>query len=483
MKKTILAIISIILSSYSVSAQLVDERFDGSVVDSLEIRRDGGYMTVGIDMLLSRLKVSRNRAVTLTPFIVGGTDTLALPSVGVYGRTRWYHYLRNGGMVTGKDETSYMAGRRPDSLSYEAVVPYEEWMGHSRVLMVRRDYGCCRTLLSGSDSLFAGYNEPAAAEPYFPALSYIRPVADTSKHYSISGSAYIDFPVDRTVIYPDYRRNASELAKIRATIDSVRNDNDVTITSIWLKGYASPESPYAHNEELAKGRTEALVRYVQNLYHFGDGIIETEYEPEDWDGLRRFVEASGLEHREQILAMIDSSLEPDAKEWRIKSMYPDEYRFLLNECYPALRHTDYRVEYDIRVFSDVEEIKRVMQTQPQKLSLNEFYHVAQTYAPGTDEFNEVFEIAVRMYPDDETANLNAANTAMQAGNLLMAERYLARAGSSPEAQYARGVCEFLSGRYDVAEALLSEAMESGIQQAGEVLSHIEIMKDNIHLNN
>ena len=79
-----------------------------------------------------------------------------------------------------------------------------------------------------------------------------------------------------------------------------------------------------------------------------------------------------------------------------------------------------------------------MLTQPQKLSLNEFYLPAQACSPGSDEFNEIFETAVRMYPEDTAANLNAANTAMQKGDLKNAEHYLRKAGESPEALYARG---------------------------------------------
>ena len=178
------------------------------------------------------------------------------------------------------------------------------------------------------------------------------------------------------VIYPDYRHNTSELRNIQSSIDSVRNDRDITITSVWLKGYASPESPYAHNKELAIGRTTALKKYIQQLYQFESDVITTDYEPEDWAGLRRYVEQSNLEHRTEIIALIDSNLEPDAREWKIKSSYPAEYRFLLQNCYPALRHTDYRIAYTIRSYSDVEEIKRIMRERPQKLSLNEFYLVA-----------------------------------------------------------------------------------------------------------
>ncbi len=56
----------------------------------------------------------------------------------------------------------------------------------------------------------------------------------------------------------------------------------------------------------------------------------------------------------------------------------------LRDVYPALRHSDYTVDFDIRRFTDIEEIKRLVETAPQKLSLNEFYLAAQTYTPGSE---------------------------------------------------------------------------------------------------
>ena len=250
---------------------------------------------------------------------------------------------------------------------------------------------------------------------------------------------------------------------------SVKSDG----TNYYDKGYASPESPYSHNRDLAIGRTAALKNHIKQLYHFNDSVIVTEYEPEDWKGLRQYVEKSNLVHRSEILGMIDSSLDPDAKEAKIKRTYPEEYRFLLQNCYPALRHTDYRIDYTIRSFSDVEEIKRIMQTQPQKLSLNEFYLVAQTYEPGSVEFNDVFETAVRMYPNDEIANLNAANSAMQRKDVENAKRYLQKGGDSPEALYARGVYAFLVEDYTVARKQLNEAKNKGVQQAEIILLEID----------
>ena len=224
---------------------------------------------------------------------------------------------------------------------------------------------------------------------------------------------------------------------------------------------------------MAIGRTDALKKHIQQLYQFEDDVITSGYEPEDWAGLRRYVERSNLEHRTEIIALIDGNLEPDAKELKIKHAYPVEYRFLLQNCYPALRHTDYRIAYTIRSYSDVEEIKRIMCERPQKLSLNEFYLVAQEYEPGTDEFAEVFETAVRMFPDDTIANLNAANATMRRGDLAGAKRYLSNTDDSPEAIYARGALAIRQKDYDSARRYLNEAKSLGLEQAGITLEQLE----------
>ena len=442
---------------------------DGVSVEDLRMERNGGYMAVDMTFDLRELGVETNRAVLLTPRLVNGNDSLDLVSVGIYGRRRYYFYVRNGeSMLTGKDERSYKASEKPDSVRYHDIVQYADWMNGATLSLHRCDFGCCNTLLAEQEGDLGRH-----VEAFFPDLVYVRPEGQIVKSVSLEGSAFIDFPVDKTVIYPEYRRNTVELGKIQSTIDSVRSDRDITITSVWLKGFASPESPYSHNTELAIGRTAALKKYIGQLYKFDDGIITTAYEPEDWAGLRRYVEKSNLDHRTEILALIDSDLHPDKKEAKIKRTYPNEYRFLLENCYPALRHTDYRISYTIRTYTDVEEIKRIMRERPQKLSLNEFYLAAQDYEPGTDEFTEVFETAVRMFPTDSIANLNAANAAMRRNDLEGAERYLRKAGNSAEAVYAHGALAIRRKDYDTARHYLSEAKKLGLEQAAVTLEQLE----------
>lgn len=445
----------------------------GVTVDHASLERHGDYMNVDMLLDLSKLHVESNRAVLLTPSVISGSDTLKLPAVGIYGRIRYYQYLRNTpGMISGADETVIRSSEMPDTLRYTQMLPYADWMNGASVYLDRSDFGCCRKLLAKTP-----FDGPYGYYGYFtPKWVYVRPQGNGEKHYELSGSAFIDFPVDQTIIYPDYRRNTVELAKIQATIDSVRSDRDVTITQVWLKGFASPESPYTHNRDLAIGRTAALKDYIQKLYRFDNGVIATDFEPEDWAGLRRYVENSNLDHKTEILELIDSDMEPDAKEARIKKLYPEEYRFMLQTWYPALRHTDYRIEYNIRSYSDVNEIRRIMKEHPQKLSLDEFYLVAQDCEPGSDEFNDVFETAVRMYPNDPAANLNAAVCALERGELDQAVRFLDKAGDSDQALYIRGVREALKGDYKAARDYFEKV--ASIPEAADAIRQLDKLQHN-----
>lgn len=471
MKRTIfiLAILLGIGNMLKTMAQSTRDITPGVSIENFNMNREGKHLTVEINLDLNKLNVDANRAVLLTPRLVNGTDSLDLPSVGIYGRRRYYYYVRNGiGSISGENETVYRAAGKPDSVAYNNLAEYEDWMDGATLKFHRSDWGCCHEILAEYEGIVGRHREA-----FFPELVFVQPKAEVMKSRSLSGSAYIDFPVDQTVIYPDYRRNTVELGKIQATIDSVRNDKDITITSVWLKGFASPESPYKHNTDLAIGRTAALKKHIGQLYHFADNIIQTDYEPEDWAGLRRYVEQSNIDHRTEILVMIDSDMEPDAKEAKIKRTYPEEYRFMLQNFYPALRHTDYRIDYNIRTFSEADEIRRIMAEQPQKLSLNEFYLVAGKYEPGTDEFTEVFNTAVRMFPNDEIANLNAANAAIRRDDFGTARRYLDKAGDSAEAVYARGALAVREGYIDTARRYLSKAKEMGLEKAALTLKELD----------
>lgn len=463
-------ILCIVLSSLCCLASYAGDIVDNVSVDKVIIERQGNYLSVDAGLEISQLKVSSGQSVSLILSLVNGSDSLAVDTVEVYGRRRYYTEVRNGNIKsrTSGENLFFLAKDCPEHIGYHGLVPYAGWMDGATLTLRRIDRGCCRKPLLDEYGELARYQEA-----FFPELIYSTPAASREKRRTLEGKAYIDFPVDQTVIYPDYRRNQTELAAIRATIDTIRSDSDARIDTVWLKGFASPESPYAHNTDLARGRTEALRSYIQQLYHFDGVVMLTDFEPEDWDGLRRVVLNSNLDNRDAILAIIDSDIEADAREAKIKRLYPADYKFMLQNFYPALRHTDYKVSYVIRSYNDPAEILDVMKHQPQKLDLNEFYVAASEFEPGTEQFTDIYETAVRMYPDDPAANLNAANAAIRRGDFDAARRYVRKAGDSPEAAYAAGAIAIREKDYPLAIECLRKAADAGLPQARATLEELQ----------
>ena len=187
-----------------------------------------------------------------------------------------------------------------------------------------------------------------------------------------------------------------------------------------------------------------------------DKIKTGDYVPAVREGIRR--------QNAEIDAIIRNP-EPrdmDKKELKLKTLNGGaSYKILLRDIYPALRHSDYVVKYNIRNFT-AEEAKSLIYTDPKQLSLNEMFMVAQTYEAGSAKYNEVFEIAVRMFPDDPVSNLNAANTAIRNGQLEQAERYLQKAAEGDEKQLAQAAILMLRGDLDGAEVILNTLQNSPV---------------------
>lgn len=476
MKKSI-ATLSIVLgtffSSPFVSAQ---ESGKGQVtVSQKQVERVDSSLVVNMVIDLSQVELSSGRSMVCTPLIERNDSLTILPPLIVNGRDRHILYERAG--RSRQENKEFELRRRNDTeqlFDYHARVPFRKWMEKAEVLLVMDDCGCgWETLESNRLPLFTlNFSQPIVLNPQ---LVYLTPQVEMVKTRKLEGSAFLDFPVNRTEIYPDYRNNPAELKKIRETIEVVRNNKFATITSLSIKGYASPEGTYQRNAYLAENRAKSLLDYVKKLYDFGSARLDIDFEPEDWEGLERRVQESDLAGKAEILDIIraEAPKDWDQREWKLRSVNGGaDYRILLRDIYPALRHSDYTVKYTIRNFT-VEEAKELIYTDPKQLSLNEMFQVAQTLEPGSEKYNEVFEIAVRIYPDDPVSNLNAALTAISTGRLEAARRYLDKAADTPEKQLAEASLLMLEGNLNEAEVKLNDLKGTSVSaQAEENLKQI-----------
>lgn len=456
------------LCSLGMRAQQVADSVHLQVAD-WQVRRAGGKVEIRFSVALDSLKIPSNRQVTLMPVLVHGDSLRTLPALVIAGHRRAIlHRRRKGeGILLEADHFSQK------TYPYAVLLDDAAWMNGATLTLTQDVCGCGGHPLSRH---VAATHELFWERPVYvvqPVLAFMAPAVESIKMRQESGRAYLDFPVNRTVIYPEYRRNKEELAKIRHTIEVVRNDTNTHITHISIHGYASPEGSWVNNRRLASGRAEALKRYVCEQYQFADTLFTVASTPEDWKGLKAWVEHADFPEKAQVLAIIASSDDEDAKNTRLQQLHGgDIYARLLREVYPALRHSDYTVHYTVRAFN-MEEAKRLLKQRPQLLSLDEMYRVASTYPVGSESFNEVFDIAVRLFPEDETANLNAALIAISEQQYDKAEGYLKKAGDSPLAIHARGVWCLMTKRYEEASVLLKTAQQQGVHEAGDNLKQLE----------
>ena len=405
-------------------------------VSQVNVSNRDNFMTVAMKLNLDSLKMPTNSQLIYTPVVSTKDSTLLkMPEIVINGRRQQIMYERGVGKKNYSDKALVVKRNngKAQTIDYQASVPVESKKYKNFDLSMHEDLCGCGNVEEGENIPLQQQRQPNAS-----AL-YLCPKAEAVKIRHLDKRAYIDFPVDKITLYPDYRRNPAQLDSIITTINALKEDKNLEVSGINIHGFASPESPYSHNDYLAKNRAKTLTEYVRRMVKLPDSIFSVSSTPEDWEGLRAYIKDSNLEHKSEILAVAnDESLNPDVREAKIKKQYPSEYRFMLDTWYPALRHSDYHITYKVKPFN-VEEAKEVLKTKPQQLSLNEMFMVAQTYEPGSKEFNDVMETAVRMFPSDPVANLNAAITRLNEGDTEGAKPYLDKAVNSENAKAARDI--------------------------------------------
>ncbi len=422
-----------------------------------------GLLHINMNLQLTReLDLRSNQYVTLTPVIRGGGQERMLPDVYVYGRKREIVSERNDLLPLDAYRIMRRSRHSEQNIPYQASAAYEPWMRDAQLYLEEDWCGCDNRQEANHEWLLAGI-PGFIDESYVPRTQGVYQVPDQEmvKNRFKESSAYIDFPVNRTELHPDFRNNPAELARIRASIE----DSDMQeVSRITIHGYASPEGGYANNARLAQGRAETLRTYIVDKYNYPMSHFEVTSTPEDWAGFRKQLVDSDLAEKDRILAIVDNQSEPDAKEQQLKQ-FGATYTTIIRDWFPALRRSDYRIHYIAAPFT-AEEARRVAVDRPQNLSLHEFYEASQLAGRGTDEHYYLTETAVRMFPDDPVANLNAASMELERGNVAAAKRYMQKVPSdTPQALNNLGSIALLEGNYDQAEEYLQRARAAGVTEA------------------
>lgn len=453
-------------------------------VENPTISKKAGVTNVDMDVNFTDLKLNKNDLIIITPVVVSNeTETeVALEPFVIKGKLRnkvlerpfnWkgkpqlnipphYQLVRDNGSV--------------QTLHYATTFPFDEWQRQASLVFRTQVIGCADCSEDGGKTMI----DKILPDKFIPDLRmpYTVPVVEEIKQRSEQYSARLNFVVGRHDILPNFENNASVLAKVDEIIRELKSNKDLTITDFTISGYASPEDTYKRNMALSQRRAESFARYLEKKYGYNRNRFKVEWFGEDWDGLKKAVQASNLSNKDAIVEIIDNVADHDARDSRIIALDNGQtYSKLLSEFYPPLRRNDYTIAFVSRAFN-VEEAKEMIKKNPKLLSLNEMYHVANTYSQDSPQYKEVFDIACRTFPDAEVACLNASVGELKANNPDLVLKYLQKF-DSPAAMNLKAIAYMQKENYAKAGELFKKAADKGNSNARHNLEQLEqFMFDN-----
>lgn len=481
MKKIIrILFISFLAVPCVLSAQAQQIMGGEAEVTNLSVDRTDNTVNIKMSIDVTNLAVGGDETVILTPVLSNEDQSLDLPSVEIMGRRAYLHYLR-GGENPVSDNAAYAerTARRserkegPQIIDYTTSLAYEPWMTGSLVSIREGSCGCSNTLLAQGENPLDRVLPP----PYVPqyVASFAEPEPEPVKVRDEKFSAHINFQVGRWAILENYLDNASELSAILASFDKVKHDEDLTITSVTIEGWASPEGAEDYNQRLSQQRADALADYIASRCGIERTSIRSTGCGEDWAGLCAGIERMpASSDRDRAMSIIDdANLSQDTKERELKKQLPSEtYKQLYDELYPVLRRNDYRIVYNVRNF-DPQEARAVLDIQPRKLSLGEMYQIAGLYEKDSEAYNHVLEVAARTYPAQPVAAVNHALLLIEEGEYKAAVTVLRKSDpADARVLNALGLAYARLGDTDAAREAWTKASQKGSADADHNLEEL-----------
>lgn len=466
---------------------------------SVQVSNDSLHLHLRMD--LEEVHVANSLSVTFTPVLRNKQKHIDLPAVVISGAQRERTDRREAYLSNQTHQpaiyTRLRSSRQPgrQTVDYRVSLPYASWMQHASLLLRQESKDCCEHYLLGTDTLkrdLAILSVPARAvaetktktkktqdQPctsplpkpvrrqrstiatphYADMVSYLTPPAATSgKHRNRNATLYLDYPLGKDDIFPDYKNNRDELDKIDRLLSPLLDNGFSEIERIRICGYASPDGNYRDNERLSAHRAARFSEYVRIAYRLPRPLFDVSSVAEDWDGLIDLLQQTRPPYCQEALDIIRRYGIFDGRERQLMNLQGGvPYKAMLRELFPRLRRIEVAVSYRVRAVSS-DEAAELLYSHADLLSLEEIYEVARYYRPGTDQYREIYEIAAYHFPDDVVANVNAASAVMLTGDLTSAWEYLRKVEADPRAWNNLGVLTLMEGNPEGAARWFRKAV-------------------------
>ena len=270
---------------------------------------------------------------------------------------------------------------------------------------------------------------------------------------------------------------ASELKNAKNFTAEAKDINESVnkkITDIEISAYASPDGGLDLNTGLAEKRRDNTEKALGRELKKADitAPVDAQYTAEDWEGFQELVSKSDIQDKELILRVLSMYSDPEQREQEIKNISA-VYKTLAEEILPQLRRSRLTLNYEIIGKSD-EEISKLAKENASELNLEELLYAA-TLTNDQNEKMNIYQSAVKLYPEDCRAYNNIGKIYYQQGNMDKAESYYKQSlqhKESPEANMNLGLISLKKGDVAAAETYLGKA--AGAEGLNEAMGNLYI---------
>lgn len=302
--------------------------------------------------------------------------------------------------------------------------------------------------------------------------------------------ASLSFKPGSVELTASYGQNSKELAGLCNDLNALWADRNVTLQSVEVTGYSSPDGNTSKNEELATGRALRLCRYLGKEMRLPENIFVVRQSQEDWDGLKRAVSEARKPYAMRVMALLDSLSQPDARRKALGSLDKGKvWKDMENTLFAGLRRIQVNVVYQLTETGlvdseenatciDFAHLLTAFQKEPERLTLDELLRVALAFRPGTEQYREVYELAAYRFPDCEIAQLNAGAAALSMADTVATRYFLDRVKNNPKAWINLGILSLMENDPASATDWFKKAMPERPRQARLCLGILDGLKGN-----
>lgn len=124
----------------------------------------------------------------------------------------------------------------------------------------------------------------------------------------------IDFPINSWAVDSSYSNNAEKIENLRSLINECGNNENISIDSMTVSGYASPDGPLPRNKELSLRRAMSLLTYLNKQCGVPDSLITLGENIVPWGLFRDMVSSSGYSWRNDALRIMSTGNDNDAAD-------------------------------------------------------------------------------------------------------------------------------------------------------------------------